>query len=301
MHYFALYYRYYTMNNTFIFGLFKTTITVILPITGFFSVQAQYYYKDIITTQQISQSYQQYERNHISRVNVSAFDRNLPVTDAVVLQQTVNTSQHTVVTYTKAPDTDESWLKSYYNQSGLLIKTTDSSAEAVTRSLYQYNNKGLLTTITSKTEPVNNPSLTEVHQWMYGANDKPEKMLKIKNGTDTTTVSFVTDEQGNIGEEKAVRKGLPASKTYYYYDPQNRLTDIARYNKRADKILPDYIFEYNDANQLVKMIVFPEGMPGNYQTWRYTYNASGLKTLEQCFNKQKEMVGKAEYSYQFGK
>jgi hypothetical protein len=61
------------------------------------------------------------------------------------------------------------------------------------------------------------------------------------------------------------------------------------------------MFEYNDTNQLIKMVVVPEGMPGNYQTWRYTYNESGLKVVEQCFNRQREMVGKATYSYQTAK
>jgi hypothetical protein len=263
--------------------------------------RAQYYYKDIITTQQIGQTYTLYKQNKVSRVNVAAFDRNMPVTDAVVLQQTVNTNQNTVITYTKAPDSDENWLKSYYNDMGQLIKTSDSTVEIVTRSFYEYSDKGLLFKISSKTEAKNNPSSTEIHLWQYNANGQPEKMLKIKNSNDTTFTSFLQDEQGNVAEEKSVRKGSSLGKIYYYYDAKKRLTDIARYNRKVDKILPDYMFEYNDTDQLTKMIVLPEGMAKNYQTWRYTYNSSGLKTLEVCYSKQQELMGKVEYNYQFGK
>ncbi len=259
---------------------------------------AQYYYKDIITTQQIGGTYLQYKLNAVSKVNVSAFDRNIPVNDAVVIQQTVNTRQNSVITYTNVPDADENWLKSYYNDKGQLIKTTDSTEDIVSHTFYEYNDKGLLFSLSNKSVPKNNPVLTEFHQWIYNASNQPEKMIKVKNGTDTTLISFVADEQGNIGEEKAIRKGALVEKTYYYYDAKNRLTDIARYNKRADKILPDYVFEYNDLGQIIKTVIFPEGMPGNYQTWRYTYSAEGLKTKEQCFNKQKELVGRVEYTYQ---
>jgi hypothetical protein len=266
-----------------------------------FDATAQYYYKDIITTQQIGGTYQQYKLNAVSRVNVSAFDRNIPVNDAVVIQQTVNTRQNSIITYTKVPDADENWLKSYYNEKGQLVKTTDSTEEIVAHTLYQYNDKGLLSTISNRSVPKNNPALTEFHQWVYNSANQPEKMIKIKNATDTTVISFTTDEKGNIGEEKALRKGVLVEKIYYYYDDKNRLTDIARYNKRADKILPDYVFEYNEQGQVTTTILFPEGMPGNYQTWRYIYGADGLKRKEQCYNKQKELVGRVEYNYQMNK
>jgi hypothetical protein len=279
----------------------KIVVVASTLFSGSFDAVAQYYYKDIVTTQQISGTYLQYKLNAVSKVNVSAFDRNIPVNDAVVIQQTVNTRQNSVITYTKVPDADENWLKSYYNEKGQLIKTTDSTEEIVAHTVYQYNDKGLLSAISNKSVPKNNPVLTEFHQWIYNASNQPEKMIKIKNATDTTVISFTTDEKGNIGEEKAMRKGALVEKIYYYYDANNRLTDIARYNKRADKILPDYIFEYNDPGQIVKTILFPEGMPGNYQTWRYTYSADGLKTKEHCYNKQKELVGRVEYSYQTSK
>ncbi|HSC39464.1 MAG TPA: hypothetical protein VLD19_16385, partial [Chitinophagaceae bacterium] len=102
---------------------------------------------------------------------------------------------------------------------------------------------------------------------------------------------------GNPGEEKVVRNRVSLGSTFYYYDAQNRLTDIARYNKKADRILPEYMFEYNDAGQVSQMIVVPEGT-SDYQTWKYAYNANGLKQQEACYSKQKQLLGKVEYSYE---
>ena len=88
--------------------------------------------------------------------------------------------------------------------------------------------------------------------------------------------------------------------TYYYFDAQHRLTDVAKFNARANRILPDYMFEYNDARQVTQMIVVPEGS-ADYQTWKYIYNAKGLKEKDVCYNKQKQMVAGIEYVYTFGK
>ncbi|MEP6749249.1 MAG: RHS repeat domain-containing protein, partial [Bacteroidota bacterium] len=117
-----------------------------------FTAKAQYYYKDIIVTGQISANYKVLRDNKVTRVTVtpSALD---PSQNAVTLQQTVNTSKNVVVTYTKVPDATESWLKSYYNASGLLIKTVDSSADVVTSSLYAYDAAGRIATISSNSIP----------------------------------------------------------------------------------------------------------------------------------------------------
>jgi hypothetical protein len=283
-----------------LYPLQKSLLTVVFVLSLVLG-KAQYYYKDIITTGQINQNYAQYKKNGVTKVNVSAFERNTPITDVVTLQQMVNTNQRKVLTHTKTPDAEEAWLSSYYNENSALIKTVDSTEENVTVAEYEYSNKGVLLKIASLASPVNNPVLKEVHLWQYNSSGVLQKMLKIKNNIDTTYISFVQDEKGNIAEEKTIHKNILVSKFYYYYDANNRLTDVARYNKKADKILPDYMFEYNEANQLTKMWVIPEGMRGSYQIWNYTYAANGLKEHELCFNKQKEQIARIEYTYQASK
>ena len=262
-----------------------------------FTAKAQYYYKDIIVTSQINANYKALRDNKVTRVTLTPAAMG-PSENNVTLQQTVYPSQKLVVTYTKVPDATESWLKSYYNAGGVLIKTVDSSADVVTSSLYEYDASNRLTLISSNSVPVNDPAEKEVHQWQYNSNGQPVQMIKIKDNSDTTVVSFTADEQGNTAEEKAVRKKGDLRTTYYYYDAQHRLTDVARFNIKANRILPDYMFEYNDAQQLSQMIIVPEGS-NDYQTWKYIYNQQGLKEKDVCYSKQKEMVASIEYAYTF--
>jgi len=287
------------MNKNRIFSALRFTAIVLAVCSMAFSAKAQYYYKDIVVTQQINASYRVMKDNKVSHVTLtpSALD---PAQNAVTLQQTVYPSQKLVVTYTKVPDAPESWLKSYYNANGLLVKTVDSSADVVTSSVYEYDAASRITSISSNSIPVNDPAETETHQWSYTSNGQPQQMIKIKNGSDTTFVAFTADEQGNAGEEKTTRNKGDLGTTYYYYDAQHRLTDVARYNKRAKRILPDYMFEYNEASQVAQMIVVPEGS-ADYQTWKYVYNQQGLKEKDLCYSKQKQMVASIEYGYSFGK
>jgi hypothetical protein len=287
------------MNKMWIIRQLQVSAFVLALCSSIFTAKAQYYYKDIVVTGQINATYRALRDNKVTHVtlNPSSLD---PSQNTVTLQQTVYPSQKLVVTYTKVPDAPESWLKSYYNGNGLLIKTVDSSADFVTSSLYEYDAASRLTVISSNAVPVNDPAETEVHQWNYNSNGQPVQMVKIKNGNDTTFVSFTADEQGNPAEEKAERKKGNLGTTYYYYDAQHRLTDVARYNKRANRILPDYMFEYTDASQLSQMIVVPEGS-ADYQTWKYSYNQQGLKEKDVCFSKQKQLVANIEYVYSFRK
>lgn len=262
--------------------------------------QAQYYYKDIISTRQINQQYQLLRSNKVSAVSFATFIGNQPVQDGIQLAQTINSAKNTVTTHTNTSDAGENWLVANYNTQGLLIRSSDSTEETVTVSHYQYNAASQLVQVQSATTYKNFPAITEIHQWSYLANGQPAQMIKIKNNTDTTLVQFEYDEQGNIAEERATQKTKLLAKTFYYYDAQNRLTDIARFNIKANRILPDYVFEYNQQSQLSQQIIVPEGS-NEYQIWKYSYYPNGLKKQEAVFNKQKQLQGKVEYSYQYEK
>ena len=77
------------------------------------------------------------------------------------------------------------------------------------------------------------------------------------------------------------------------------MTDVVRYNKKAKRLLPDYMFEYSDANQVIQKITVPAS-GSDYLIWRYQYDAKGLKIREACFDRQKQLTGKIEYNYRFG-
>jgi hypothetical protein len=287
------------MNKTCIHFQPRFTACLLAVCGMIFTANAQYYYKDIVVTNQINANYRALKSNRVITVVLtpSALD---PAQNTVTLQQTVYPAQQLVITYTKVPDAPESWLKSYYNAGGFLIKTTDSSADVVTTSLYQYDDGGRVSSISSNSVPVNDPAEKEVHNWHYNSNGQPIEMIKIKDNSDTTFVSFTADEQGNPGEEKAIHKKNSLGTVYYYFDDRHRLTDVAKFNLKANRILPEYMFEYNDSMQVTQMIIVPEGS-ADYQTWKYLYNQQGLKEKDVCYNKQKQMVAGIEYTYTFGR
>lgn len=259
--------------------------------------RAQYYYKDIVVTEQIQANYQLLRDNKVKKVVVTP--ANLaPGEKPVTLEQTIYPAQNLVVTYTKVPDAPESWLKAYYDNSGLLVKTVDSSEDAVNTSRYTYTDGRKLKSISSIAVPVNDPAETEEHSWTYTAGGAPAGMTKVKNNTDTTLVSFVPDENGNAGEERATRRNGLLGVYYYYYDTEHRLTDVARYNNRAKRILPDYMFEYGSGKLPVQMTVVPEAST-DYQVWKYSYDNKGLRHKDVCYNKQKMMVAEIGYEYSY--
>ena len=121
-------------------------------------------------------------------------------------------------------------------------------------------------------------------------------MLKIKNNSDTTIVIFVKDEKGLVTEEQWSRKGKNIESYFYYYNEQNNISDIVRYNSKVKKMLPDFIYEYNENGSIKQMIQVLAG-GSNYNTWVYTYLTNGLKEKEFCYDKQKKLVGAVEYIY----
>ena len=84
---------------------------------------------------------------------------------------------------------------------------------------------------------------------------------------------------------------------YYYYDTENRLTDIVRYYDKLGKLLPDYTFDYYPDGRVSEMRT-TQGGGADYFIWKYAYTETGLKSKELCYNKQKKLVGRVEYAYE---
>ncbi len=124
-------------------------------------------------------------------------------------------------------------------------------------------------------------------------------MLKIKNGNDTTVVQFILDAKGNIAEERASRRGVVLPAIFYYYDADNHLTDIVRYNERARRLLPIELLEYGEGSRVSSALIVPEEGNSFYQKWYYEYDEKGLKVKDFCYNKEKELLGSVEYQYTF--
>lgn len=258
---------------------------------------AQYYYNDLLSNQYGNKQFQLIKSNKIKQIQVKSFDAGGQAAEGFSLVQefSANYNQSTTTSNTAANISEASTTT--YNTDK--VSGTYEIAKGVeTKVAYTYLQNGKLETISSSTtDTALHYQTTEKHIWQYATNGKPAQMLRIKNIIDTTIIVFNTDEQGNIAEEHWKKKGKDIETYFYYYNPQNQLTDIVRFNKRVQKLLPDFLFEYDDQNRIAKMTQVPAGN-SNYIIWNYAYNDKGLKQSEVCTNRQKELIAKVEYVYQ---
>lgn len=285
----------------------KNIFFAAIILAGSLPLQAQYYYKDIVGTRQFNQTIKLYLDNKVSSVEASGFDaegrRNSDFSENQYFFGERN--------LLKISTRDKTTISNQYyrfDTKGLLTTISDTSASLVSTSTYTYDEKNnpllIKNIITDADDSINQ---LEIHQWFYNADSKPVRMLRILNNNDTTDVRFTLDKKGNVIEELPFIKKVSREKTYYYYDTTNRLTDIVRFNVKAQRLLPDYMFEYSKNNLVVQKIttLSTNGLP--YLTWRYVYDDKGLKTKEATFIKPREatsnqdqvMTGKIEYSYRF--
>ncbi|RYD69262.1 MAG: hypothetical protein EOP53_27480, partial [Sphingobacteriales bacterium] len=194
-----------------------------------FSASGQFYYKDIIATRDLMKKQQDYRKNSVKAVDYASFDANNTPIEGFSCQQIVSTDFSSIKTVTKTTLSGTSESTSWYNQKGQLIKSVDTADGSRTNTEYSYDAANRLISISGISLSPGQASNHEQHLWFYNQQGKPERALKIKNAIDTTYISFVLDEKGNVAEEKSVRKNQSLPTIYYYYDEDNLLTDIVRY------------------------------------------------------------------------
>ena len=201
----------------------------------FFSLaaSAQYYYKDITGTTESAALIASYKASKVRSVNVKTFTLNNQPLDNLAITQEYLPGQNALRTITKSEYTSASYLTTYVDASGKVIKATDSTDGVVNTTLYQYNNAGKLIAVLLQAGDSLTSTQTDDHRWQYDAQGRIAKMLRIKNKRDTAIVSFKLDEKGAVIEEQEKRGYLTEEPFYYYYNSSSQLTDIVRYNKKA--------------------------------------------------------------------
>lgn len=259
---------------------------------------AQYYYKDIVLTRETIEKWKTLKANRVNEVKLVSFESNGAPTEGFECHQSIAGDFSTIDTYTRSNSSTVSNLVAYYDSRGQITKTIDTSDTYQSTTDYEYDAESRIVSILNTSiETDNHVKNTERHIWKYNQQSVPVSMLKIKDEVDTTYVQFIIDEKGNVTEERAVRNGNKMPVVYYYYNEDKMLTDIVRYNAKAQRLLPDFIFEYN--NGRLSSMLFVPGGSSDYQKWIYQYDEKGLKLRDNCFNKRKELLGKVEYQYTY--
>jgi antitoxin component YwqK of YwqJK toxin-antitoxin module len=270
-------------------------------------LQAQYYYSDITGTLEINRQMQTFLTNKVSMVTATGYTpEGSKATDfAEVVEllengKTLKTSRNSELTHSS--------FYQRFDAQNRLISMMDTSSGIQNMTTYEYDTGGKIKTIQNTVKDhLTGINMVELHQWIYNKDGRVEKMWRTINGTDSLEIRFFPDENGNPGEERTFRNGIETDMLYYYFDEQNRITDIVRYNKKVKKLIPDEIISYDDADRVIQRIT---STPGDnlrkttwvgYIIWRYIYNVQGLKTKEALFDNEQQLTGKIEYKYTFGK
>ena len=275
--------------------MIKPVLATIVILAISITSNAQYYYKDILSNKQLIAEMVQLKEQKVRTVSLKSFEDDGSPSEGFFCEKNINRNYSNVETLTKSYVTGASVFTSSFNNKGLLTQTIDSSDISSSTSIYTYTGDGLIKSILSIVRSSDDDfknEITEEHIYEYDDKSMPVKMTRIKNSGDSTSFIFSKDENNNISIEKNTKTG---DTYYYYYDGKNRITDVVRLNKFNQKMLPDYIFEYNNAGLVTQMTTTEEG-GSYYYIWKYTYE-NGLRTREKCFSKEKRLMGTIEYEY----
>ena len=278
-----------------IYTKFFVGLTFIIASTA--GVNAQYFYKDIWTNQQLTKEFAILKNENIRTVSVKSFEDDGEPSEGFYCERKIDRNFTKSEMISRSYITQQSLLVSHYNENGWIIKTVDSTQTSLARSEYEYDNKGRVTKITTFTKANDEKGgISETHEYIYNAAGKPEKMIRRKNNADVSTVNFTIDDKGNVIEEQEIIRSVKGKKFLYYYDDKNRLTDVVHYNARAKRLLPDYMYEYNQLGQVKQMISTDDNI-SNYFIWKYTYNDQRLRETEKCYSKERRLLGSIQYEY----
>ncbi len=267
---------------------------IVLMLTGY-TTAAQYYYNDIINNKQILAELAVLKEKKIKGIKVISLESTGEESKGFICQKKINRDFTEVEIYTATNESYPNTFISYFEKTGLLKKTVDSSEAGATTIDYTYDVAGRLIAINSSKHFATDDDagvVNEQHLYTYNTTGILEQMTLIKNNRDTTLYAFEADESGNIIIEK---NSKTAEVYYYYYDTKNRLTDIVHRYSYQKTLFTESTFEYDETGRLIKMIT-SEKEGAYFFTWRYNYK-DGLRTDERCFSKEGSLMGSVEYKY----
>ncbi|WP_143307272.1 hypothetical protein [Chitinophaga vietnamensis] len=274
----------------------KTTIITVICILGL-AIQAkcQFYFQDIYNTRQAIANLAQLRSNKVKTQFVRSMDANQETDNDFRCERMLSPTYHQMRAITSSRSTGYTSMTSSFSQKGWLTKTVDSSSSSVTVTLYRYDTKGNLLSVSSNSLALDSKMrFDETRNYNYDSLGHLVSMVQKKGmGGDSTVVTFKTDSAGNVIEEQ-----MRGKRTYYNYDPQGHLTDVYRYQPAKKRMLPDYIFEY-DAQQRLSKMTTVNTETSSYTIWQYSYQQNGLPLKEMCYGKGNELLGIVQYNYTY--
>lgn len=275
----------------------KYTLLFSLMFLGSFHLKAQYYFKDIISNQQLQADLASYKNAKINTIAVESFESDGTPSRGFIFKKKLNKNFTKSELMSRSDISGTSMVTATYDTDGRILSNTDSSKLSLNKILYYYQPDGQIKSIKTSIQSADDDFVTmvmEEHIYEYNADGSPRQMLRIVNHSDTSVILFALDEIKNVAIEKDSKTG---GKYYYYYDAKNRLTQIAEVNEFRPVATPIYIFVYNNSSHISQMTVVQEGgsVP-DYLVWKYGYE-NGLRSYEKLYTKERKLLGSVNYIY----
>lgn len=272
-------------------------ISVFIGLFFYTIADGQYYYNDILGTQQSNTQYQLLRSNKVKKVIATSFEEDHSVTAGFLLEQELSLDGKKLITHSTNISGKTMETTSFYEAGKL--KLTQSYSNGIENKMeYGYDEKGRIQSFTlTTTDTALKYKSVERREWHYNALGQVSDVLKIKNKTDSSIAVMLIDELGNPVEEHWKKKNKDTETFYYYYNVAKQLTDIVHFNSRLKKLVPDYVYEYNEKGKPIQMNQLAAS--GTYFIWKYAYNEKGLKINETCTDNKKIFIGNIEYRYEF--
>jgi hypothetical protein len=267
--------------------------------------QAQYYYLDLVNTRQTEANQELYKKAKVQEQNVTSFDAEMRHTDYdFKSERDFSENYREMRTVTSSVSTGRSIMHTYFNTKGKLTKIIDSTRNIITTTIYSYDKYDKFDNIRdihyTSLDPKSKYQVSETRRYVYDTLGRPVKMIHFKGEklSDSTTVTFELDSAGHVIQEQETGKNAKKNNVYYKYNDQGLLTDIYRYYPARQKMLPDYIFDY-DAENRIGATTTTSMQTGEYLIYHNTYNENNLLESQDVYGKQKKQVGIVRYRYKF--
>ncbi len=259
------------------------------------SARAQFYYKDFISSNFAAFDQLSYKKAGIRNIKLNSFEANGLPSEDFFCEKKISRDFKKSTLYTRIGLTGQQMLENYFDNKGRLAKTYDSSQFAVATTLFSYDAQGRLTNTTNFSKSNDDDFVSEIletHLYHYDAAGTLTDMIRIKNQSDSSIISFSSDDNHHVAVEKDTRTNAVY---YYYYDAEGRMTDVTHFNEEKNKMVADYVYEYNPDGQMAQLTTTEAGID-NFVVWKYKYE-NGLRRSERLFDKDGFLVGKIEYEY----
>jgi hypothetical protein len=287
-------------------------ISLVIALIVSIALNAQYYYNDIIGTREINSKMKNYMAAKVQSVTATGYDpQGRKATDFNEWQDVQSNGSVLRISTRNG----QSIARTYYqfDDKTRVINARDSSGDFQTVTTYAYDdNNNVIKIKTATKDALHDFDQTKERQYQY-TGGKPAKMLLIQNESDSLEYIFTLDENKNVKDEMLYHRGgdqnpiyytYDEHKIYYFYDNQNHLTDITRYSPKIDRLLPDFMLEYDDNNRIIQRITVLSNVKydtkrPDYLIWRYGYDEKNLKTKDVMYSKTKELKGRIDYVYTF--